>query len=309
MINIVLSTDDNYAQHAAVAMASILKHTSCPQDMRFFILDSGISEPKQKKLEQTAEAAHATLTFVPMKAIKLEGAFVSGHLSVAAYNRLLLAELLPITITRVIYLDVDLIVLDDLAKLWQTDLSGKPLGAVLDLGLMTSARTQRQKQESLDFDILQEGYFNSGVLLMDLGQWREAGYGKALLKLIAANSYRHHDQDALNKLFLHNWQVLPLRWNMIPPVSYLFAKILKSKKYRVMAIEANKNPAIIHFAGRTKPWEFPLTKGYNDLYYEYLALTPFAEAKMPQPSKDMKGKSAWRQQMRGKLAQLVLKRF
>jgi len=65
MINIVLSTDDNYAQHAAVAMASILKHTSCPQDMRFFILDSGISEPKQKKLEQTAEAVHATLTFVP----------------------------------------------------------------------------------------------------------------------------------------------------------------------------------------------------------------------------------------------------
>jgi len=129
------------------------------------------------------------------------------------------------------------------------------------LGLMTSVRTQKQKQESLDFDILQEGYFNSGVLLMDLGQWREAGYGEALLKLIAANSYRHHDQDALNKLFLHNWQVLPLRWNMIPPVSYLFAKILKSKKYRVMAIEANKNPAIIHFAGRTKPWEFPLTKG------------------------------------------------
>ena len=62
--------------------------------------------------------------------------------------------------------------------------------------------------------------------------------------------------------------------------------------------------AIMHYAGRYKPWEFVVNKGFNDMYYLYLSKTAFANVKMPQPSKNMKGKSIKRQMLRLKLADL-----
>ena len=60
--------------------------------------------------------------------------------------------------------------------------------------------------------------------------------------------------------------------------------------------------AILHFAGRYKPWEFDSHKGFNDAYYYYLKKTKFADVKMPQPGKNMKGKSIIRQMVRLRIA-------
>ncbi len=145
--------------------------------------------------------------------------------------------------------------------------------------------------------------------MLDLQQWREKKYGDMIIEAVTKQNFPHHDQDALNKIFMNKWSELPLEWNVIPPVFNLFMKILFSNKLRKMAIEAKLNPAILHFAGRYKPWEFVNTVGFNDKYYEYLSLTEFAKAIMPQPSKDMKGKSLFRQIVRLKIANLWLKVF
>lgn len=306
MINIVLSSDNNYAQHLAVTITSILKNTKSAHMVRFFVLDSGISETLKAQIQKGTDDLMGNVIFIPMNTDLTSHGFVSGHLSKAAYNRLFLDELLPQSVAKVIYLDVDLLVQDDIEKLWQVDLEGRTVGAVLDLGIISSKRMVKDKLNNLGFSIINDGYFNSGVLVIDLEKWREEKCGEKLMELINTNSFRHHDQDALNKLFHSEWKVLPLRWNVIPPVYYLFLKIIKNKKLRDIAVEAKKNPAIIHFAGRTKPWEFPLIEGYNDLYYKYLKLSSFCFATMPQPSDDMHGKSAWRQKMRGKISNVVL---
>ena len=67
--------------------------------------------------------------------------------------------------------------------------------------------------------------------------------------------------------------------------------------------------AIIHYAGRYKPWEFTLHKGFNEKYYEYLQLTAFKNEKMPQPNKNMNGKSIFRQMVRLKIADFWTKIF
>ena len=70
---------------------------------------------------------------------------------------------------------------------------------------------------------------------------------------------------------------------------------------RLEAVTALKAPAVIHWAGRYKPWEFKRSRSFNDSYYRYLAETAFAGAPMPQPG-DMKGKSLLRQEVRLGLA-------
>ena len=306
-ISIVLASDDNYAQHGAVACASILANHRGERPIHFYYFDDGISEEKQAGLAATVTGLQGSITFIPTAGKEIQ-AHTSGHVNRAAYLRLLIPELVPQAVHRVIYLDTDLVVLDDIQELWEMDLQGKPVGAVPDLGILASSRMRRQKEETLG---IQEGklYFNSGVMVMDLEAWREKQYGDQVIRCVGEGNFRHHDQDGLNKVFQDNWRPLPLRWNVIPPVFTLPVKVLKKSRWRNLALEALERPAVFHWAGRYKTWEFPPKGPFNEKYYTYLAQTAFAGAKMPQPGKDMKGKSFTRQEWRLKLAELWKKLF
>ena len=273
-ISIVLASDANYAQHGAVACASILANHRGERPIHFYYFDDGISEEKQAGLAATVTGLQGSITFIPTAGKEIQ-AHTSGHVNRAAYLRLLIPELVPQAVHRVIYLDTDLVVLDDIQELWEMDLQGKPVGAVPDLGILASSRMRRQKEETLG---IQEGklYFNSGVMVMDLEAWREKQYGDQVIRCVEEGNFRHHDQDGLNKVFQENWRPLPLRWNVIPPVFTLPVKVLKKSRWRNLALEALERPAIFHWAGKYKPWKLGPQK-YNRKYYEYLDKTPFKE--------------------------------
>lgn len=298
-INIVFASDDNYAQHIAVVIASIMTKTK--GKVCFFVINDNISDNKINKLKETAAVFYAEINFISVPEEKFKNVYLSGHVSRAAYFRLALPDILPEDVEKAIYLDVDLLVYDDIKKLWQVDLQNIPLAAVPDYGIMASGRLCRQKADVIGLPV-GEKYFNSGVLIINLKEWRKENYTKQILEIINSNQFPHHDQDALNKLFMYKWKDLDLRWNVIPPVFNLFPKVLMNSKFRKNAVAAKNNPGIIHYAGRYKPWEFSYHQDFNDMYYKYLKQTAFADEKMPQPGKNMKGKSITRQLMRLKIA-------
>lgn len=298
-INIVFASDDNYAQHIAVVMASIIAKTK--EEVCFFVINDNISSEKITKLKNTAVKLNTTVEFIAVQEEQFKNVYLSGHVSKAAYFRLALADIMPGDIEKVIYLDVDLLVYDDVKNLWQNDIKKYALAAVPDFGIMASNRLCSQKKEVIGLP-KGKAYFNSGVLLINLKKWRQENYTKQILDIIHKNQFPHHDQDALNKLFMNNWLTLDLRWNIIPPVYNLFPKVLFNKFFKKQALEAKRNPAIVHYAGRYKPWEFTYHQGFNDMYYKYLKKTAFADERMPQPSKNMKGKSITRQLIRLKIA-------
>lgn len=298
-INIVLCSDNNYAQHIAVVMASIMANTKA--QVCFFVINDNISQEKIIKLKSTADRFNTVIEFIDVPKEKFTNVYLSGHVSKAAYFRLALADIMPDDIEKVIYLDVDLLVYDDIKKLWQNDIKEYALAAVPDFGIMASNRLCRQKKEVIGLP-KGKAYFNSGVLLINLKKWRQENYTKQILEIINENQFPHHDQDALNKIFMEDWLQIDLRWNIIPPVFNLFTKILLNKTFRNQAINAKRNPGIIHYSGRYKPWEFSYHQDFNDMYYKYLKQTAFADEKMPQPGKNMKGKSITRQLMRLKIA-------
>lgn len=308
-INIVLSSDNNYAQHVAVVIASVMNNTKKNKQIRFFLLADNIDIGKKALLKQTADSFNAELNIIDLQENScFDNLYTSGHISKAAYFRIILADLMPADVHKVIYVDVDLIVLDDIEFLWNINLQGKPLGAVADYGILSSARLIRQKNKAIGLS-LDGNYFNSGVLIIDVDLWRQYNYSSKVIKLASSVHLPHHDQDALNKVFMNNWTKVPLRWNVIPPVYNLFLKILLNKKFRKNAVSAKKNMAIMHYAGRYKPWEFSVHKGFNDKYYKFLQLTAFKNEKMPQPNQNMKGKSIFRQLLRLKMADFWCKVF
>lgn len=301
-IHIAIAADNNYAQHAAVLIASILTNTKQKEKIKFHLLSDGIGSDKIKQISDTALSFGSELFVYDLSSYAcFDETFISGHISRAAYFRLAIANILPEKIKKIIYLDVDMLVLHDISELWNTDLHDKPMGAVPDYGIMASARLMNQKHEKIGLP-LNSLYFNSGVVVMDLEKWRKHGYVEQVIKFASGNALPHHDQDALNKIFMSNWEPLALKWNVIPPIFNLFVKIIFNKKFRNPALKARKAMSILHYAGRYKPWEFECKKGFNDKYYLYLARTKFAMSNMPQPSKNMKGKSLTRQLIRLKIA-------
>ena len=307
-INIVFASDNNYAQHTAVAMASVLVNTKVPQKIQFYLIDDEIQQENKEKIIKTVQNLGGNIEFIKIKNSKLEDCYVSGELSRASYFRLDIANILDESIEKIIYLDCDLLVYDDIEKMWQLDMGGKPVAATCDLGIMASARVRKQKNKfiGLPFDA---PYFNAGVLMMDLKKWRDDNYAEAIIALATQNKYPNHDQDALNKFFMNNWQEIPLRWDVIPPVFNLFLKIVTKTDLRQKAIKAKLNPAIFHYAGGYKPWEYEIHNGFNDKYYEYLKLTEYKDAKMPQFDKRRKNRSIKRQMLRLKMGNMWAKIF
>lgn len=298
--HIVFAADDHYAQHAAVAIASILLHTPKAESVDFYVLSDGISEEKKEKLYNTTENLCSTLKIIETKGSFENDYFVNGFLSRAAYLRLEAADLLPKTVSQALYLDCDLVVLDDILKLFAIGLDGKPIAAIPDLGIMASQRSMRQKREWLGLELYDQ-YFNSGVLLLDLDLWRRFDYAGELRHLASEHRFPHHDQDAMNKVFYRQWNVLPLRWNVIPPVWSMFLKVVVNSRYRSEAVKARENMALLHYAGGYKPWEYERYERFNGTYYDCLAKTAFRDVQMPQYDQRKTHRSIRRQMFRLRL--------
>lgn len=304
-INIVLATDKNYAQHAAVTITSILCNTTQQSNIQFYIIDDNIDDDNKTKLQDTVKQFNSNIIFVKIPENSLNQVFVSGGITRAAYFRLAIPNILPKTVNKVIYLDCDLIVLDDIVNLWNLDMCQKPVAATEDFGILSSTSKCREKEINLNWK-KEYSYFNSGVLLIDFMLWRKNNYASQLIELVQTHKFRHHDQDALNYLFMNNWTSLPLCWNVIPPVFNMNLSIIKNKIMRQNALKALNNISIIHYAGGYKPWEYKIYKGFNEGYYEYLGKTEYKNAKMPQPNKKT-NHSIIRQLLRLKWAFLIKK--
>ena len=303
-INLILACDDNFAQHACIAIMSAYENCSCPARLRCFILDGGVTATKKATMQASVKQYNAKIEFIQVDSAKFSHLYASYQYTAAIYYRLDLPNLMPKSIAKCLYVDCDILFVDDIVELWDVDLQGQAVAAIEDIGLTSSKKGFRAKQDSLGLSSTSL-YFNSGVVIMDLEQWRRHDYARQAIDLAVNNDFVSHDQDVLNKLFLDKWQPLDYRWNVMPPITYLYPKIVLSGRYRQKAVLARKNPGIIHFAGRYKPWEFKRIQGFNDYYYEVLSKSAFAQVTMPQLSRQNVGKNIEKEILRLRIAEFL----
>jgi lipopolysaccharide biosynthesis glycosyltransferase len=265
-IPVLLCADRRYCQHMAVTIASLLKNNARHQFRLILVLDERDDEA-ESLIRRTVEPFHNAVIDVKAFSLNSFSCFrVSGHISLASYLRLFMTQFVDADIDKLLYLDCDLIVRDDIGDLWATDISQYFLAAVPD------PYSDNHVQLGFRED---EEYFNSGVLLVNLAKWRENDVLPRLIRYTEQNSQilRYHDQCTLNAVFRNQVLFLPFRWNFparnadLPPTALGMTK----QGFRHL----RQNPSIVHYTGPFKPWLYSQEPHYKASYYEYLALTPW----------------------------------
>jgi lipopolysaccharide biosynthesis glycosyltransferase len=283
---IAFAADDKPAVLLAVALYSALRHLSADLQPRIFIIDGGISAENRQRLAAVAAriSPQANLSFVrPEPELLAPLAMQTTGEPLAYFLDLFLGDVLAKDLSRVIYLDCDLLVRHDLSILWQIDLEGRMLGAVRSLGIPMVASPGGVTNYA-EFGLPGDApYFNSGVMVIDLDRWRrERTRSRVVEALLKSQEQRRDikrhlaatvaDQFALNAVLATDWVELDPRWNVEAIiVNGLAWQTAESRAHLHCLREQLLYGAwIYHFTG-PKPDRLDCALPAKILWYRYLA--------------------------------------
>lgn len=267
IIPLVIAFTPNYFVPAAVTLHSIMTATkdnnACYEVLCLVTKD--IPQGQKDKLQKMCEG-RMSFKYINLKG-RLDGLYVDPKYSEAASYRLLLPELLP-ELDKVVYIDCDVVVRQDLAALFSdTDLGDSLLAAVYE----APVENQAERWEALDCNARQ--YFNSGFLVMNLARMREEGTSAKLLDVLKADYLEFPDQDALNIVCQGSVKALSPVYNGIRT---FFLPVYKQdfvKQYSEDLWEKVQEEATIHYTGG-KPWNIFSVK-FGEWWNEYRSLPSY----------------------------------
>jgi lipopolysaccharide biosynthesis glycosyltransferase len=286
---IVFSANDYFIPYAAVTIQSMLEHSRLDTKYIIFILHKDISSKNIEILKlQIAGHQNFSLEFINVSNLVSGYNFFTGNrndLTAEAYFRLLIPDLFC-QYEKVLYFDGDMLCYTDISYLYSVNLGTNLIAAVRDLGAIRDyyRRKKRGKPDN-EYGISTvsnpDNYFNSGMLILNIKQFRETLPVKKLLEFAVSRSWKMHDQDVLNILCERRVLFLPLGWNFIYQNSNFkqdnYMTHLPEHLYREYQNEKDA-PNIIHLAGSSrKPWENWGNIPYFEDFWKYATRTPFID--------------------------------
>lgn len=265
MINVALCTDDNYASHCAICVASILENNKA-SDCCVYVITDGLNEENNSRFQKLSNVYAKPIRIIKVDDSRFEKLQVTNHLGRSMYYRFLLPDI--VEGDKVLYLDCDIIVRHSLVDLFKINLDGIACGVVED---------QNGDDLRLHNPIMMfSRYFNSGVLLINLDYWRQHAVAQQIIDWIKGHKapLMCPDQDALNAVLEHQVAFLDYRFNFQQGLYKDKIVWLRADKWPSV-FEARKDPVIVHFTAGEKPWHndcaHPLLVEYN----HYMLLYPF----------------------------------
>ena len=278
-MNILYASNDGFARHLGTSMCSLFDKNRDAKEIMVYVLSLGLSEENREKLKSIADEYGRGLEILELGDIRQRFDFEvdTGGYDISIMGRLFMGEMLPTSVDRVLYLDCDTVIVRSLKKLWKEDLGAAVFGAVMAPTIYEAVK------ESIGLEKA-DGYYNSGVLLVDLKRWREEDVQKKLLAFLKekGGALFASDQDLLNGALKGQIHTLMPVWNFFPNYRYFSYKTLKdhAPSYEAVSKEefqkAKKHPAIIHYMGDERPWIRGNLNHYRLAYERYLKLTPWA---------------------------------
>jgi lipopolysaccharide biosynthesis glycosyltransferase len=274
-IVVACTADAAYVMPLAVMLTSLVEHLSPDRALSVYVLDSGIPAADRARLSASLERPGIAINWIAA-ATALPDLPVWGRLSRTVYQRLAVPDLLPETVTKAIWLDCDVVVRQDVARLWDTDLGDKYVFAVQDMIVpYVSSFMGISRHAELGLPATAK-YFNAGVMLVNLALWRADGVTDRVIAYL--DRYRDDvvflEQEGLNAVLAGRWGELDPRWNQNASVSgqrFYRPRHLDAATYERVV----RDPWIIHFSGRIKPWTTRRPSASRAVYYRYLDQSPW----------------------------------
>lgn len=286
---ITCATDDNFVQHCCIMLVSLLLNND---DVEIYILTEGLKPQNERIIRDEVGKYNAKINFRivdtdVVSKFPLPNDDGLKHISRATYYRLFMAELLPEEVHKVIYLDCDIIVDSSIQELWDIDISKYAIAAVPQVGSGFEATR-------LGYPI-EYGYFNAGVNVLNLDYFRKTKVSEQLINYISTNysNIKYHDQDTLNAVLYDKCLHILPQWNMssVAYISYLdkhgdslnghIINDYKTEKANIK--QFRRNPPILHYVSKPKPWNRNCVHPLYNKYYEYARKTINFSHIKPQP--------------------------
>lgn len=260
-------------------------------ELSFHIYSDEVTAENRKKLQETEQELNKILPvkiFVHIvdNIIFAECAMWKG--SYATFYKTVADRFLPREAERILFIDVDVLVVSDVRELIHYDLQGKTIAGVPERQVYTL--TARKGTDTFNFENV-FSYFNAGVIVIDLQRWRQNNCEQKVLEFLKKFNLNCAEQDAFNAVLVDDVCHLPYKWNkkwsksLHPKYAYLIAENFRrvSPQQEQWFWEGLKNPSLIHYSVRPwagdgfyvskkdKEWyEYP----HLDLWWEYAEKTP-----------------------------------
>lgn len=270
-INVCYSLYDKsgaYSKLAGVAMTSMFENTR--QTCHIHLLhDNTLTKENREKFIKLIRLYGQQISFYNVEEM-LPELFAKipagGRFSKAAMYRLLIGQLLPNDIKRVVYLDTDTVLTSDIGELWQEETGENGLAAVSELELTYG--NMIEKSICVNGFVKKDRYFCSGVLLIDMEKFKR--FDNLLLnglELLAQHpDWWCHDQDILNYCFASSYKKLPIKYDIFVAAERLVGN-------------QNLIRGIYHYAGKQID-PFDGKDIYNRLWFRYFIKSPWFDEEM-----------------------------
>ena len=283
-MNVFYFCSNTFAPVLSVSLQSLLESNRTAEQINIYIADDGISEENRRKLEIQAGAFSCKLFFLPMPDpselfdFSFESRYQMGH----SYIRMAIGTVLPKDVERVLCLDCDTVVLDDLSEFWNTELGDNVMAGVADC---INLRAYRRQFDLSDDQI----YCNAGMFLVDLKKWREQGMEQMICRKIKENNGNvfFFEQTLMNYACRGKIKKMPPRYNVYSLLyAFSYKNCLRFRSPTAFYDEneiknAKEHPAIVHFTRNfymsSRPWELGCEHPLSTVYQEIKNRTPFPE--------------------------------
>lgn len=271
-IQIVLSSNDNYISGLATTIKSLVVNSSKKNYYVINVLYTNISDTNKEKTKLLAKNKNnIEINFInindKLKSLSNKSLYTSNHISQETYYRLFIPEIFN-TCEKILYIDCDLIVNQDIAQLFNKNIDDYILGVVLN-----PPNYKMQPYRTNILNINENKYFNCGVLLINNKKFLEHDIRNRCIDLLT-NKIKTPpcwDQDLLNVACKDKVKYIEDSWNtqwapIINPTAFTKNIIRKFKKTAFTS-------SILHYTTDQKPWNH-LNK-YALIWWLYVLQTPF----------------------------------
>lgn len=269
-MNIITALNKKYIPYTVTMLVSLGINEK--EHVDAYLLNSELSEENISEIEAAVSAYDMTIISVPVDKEKFSEKLPhNDQWSLETYYRLMMLELLPETVDRILYLDGDMVINKPLDSYYNLDFAGAEIIACDDKSGLNTADSYGPKHNEMFKEAYDKGYryFNAGVMLLNITDMRKKYSFQTYLDAIEAWNYQMEapDQDILN--WVH-WQHVDYVDCMVYD---LFARVAHNAE--ITYEEVKEGVAIIHFAG-AKPWDngnfhFDIER----LWWEYAKKTPY----------------------------------
>lgn len=273
-MNIVVSINTNYVKPLCVMLRSLLDQNP-DTEFTVYVIHSSLTQEHFDYIKQIVGKGNFYLQEIGVPADFMSDAPVLFHFTKEMYYRIFCAKLLPLEAEKALYLDPDMVIINPIHSLYDIDMGKNYFAAAQAVNSVTQMEFKKRLNMPED-----SNYFNSGVLLMNLKELRRTQDLQKPLEFIRRMGEKLYlpDQDVLNALYYDKTILLdPLIYNY--DARYYNAMRVRSLGKVDMAW-IKKNTVIVHFCGKSKPWN-EVYLGELGIFYREVAgkLFPKTEKK------------------------------